>query len=87
MNKLDVIPAQVSARQRYASKREAQQDSEASDTGLVKGFNASKCRIRSLLVGNKFCLIAAPWRQIRLGVHMDGFYQRTWEFASQEHLY
>lgn len=62
MNKLDVIPAQVSARQGHASKRGAEQGSEASDTSLVKGLDARKCGIFSPLVSNKFCLIAAPWR-------------------------
>ena len=62
VNKLDVIPAEVSARQGHASKRGAEQGSEAADTGLVKGLDVSKCGIWSPLVGSKFCLIAAPWR-------------------------
>lgn len=72
MNKLDVIPAQVSARQGHASKRGAEQDSEAADTSLVKGFDASQCGICSPLVGSKFCLLAAPWRQIHFGLYMGG---------------
>lgn len=47
MNKLDVIPTQVSARQGHASKRGSEQGSEAADTGLVKRFIVSKCRISS----------------------------------------
>lgn len=64
VNKLDVIPAQVSARQGQAGKRGAEQESEAADTGLGKGFDTNECGICSPLVGSEFCLIAAPWRQM-----------------------
>ena len=73
MNKVDVIPAQISARQGHASKRGAEQGSEAADTGLAKGFDASKCGICSPLVSSKFCLLAAPWRQTHLSLYMGGF--------------
>lgn len=69
VNKLDVIPAQVSARQGHDSKRGVKQGSEAADTPLVKGLNVNKCGIYSLLVSSKLCLIAAPWRRICLGLY------------------
>lgn len=57
---MDVIPAQVSAGQGHVSKRDAEQGSEAADTGLVKGFDMNKCGIYCPIVDSKFSLIAAP---------------------------
>lgn len=64
MNKLDAIPAQVSARQGHSSKERAEQGSEAADTGLAKGPGGSTCGICSPLVSSNFCPIAAPHRQV-----------------------
>lgn len=47
MNKLDVIPTQVSARQGHSSKKRAEHDSEAADTVLAKGPGGSTCGICS----------------------------------------
>lgn len=57
---MDVIPAQVSAGQGHVSKRDAEQGSEAADTGLVEGFDMNKCGIYCPIVDSKFSLIAAP---------------------------
>lgn len=64
VNKLDVIPTQVSARQGHTSKKRAEQGSEAAGTGLAKGPGGSIGGICSPLVSSKFCPIAAPHRQV-----------------------
>lgn len=75
MNKPDVVPAEVSARQGHASKRGAEQGGEAADTSLAKGIHVNTRGICGPSVGSKFCLLQLPGegdQNLCLGLRMGG---------------